>query len=57
MVIKMKRIGVSKTGKIKTINEALSMIKLNEEAIIEIDKGVFNEKILIDNPNITIRGK
>ena len=57
MVIKMKRIAVSKTGKIKTINEALSMIKLNEEAIIEIDKGIFNEKILIDNPNITIRGK
>ena len=49
-------IKVSKIGKIKTINEALSLINKNEKATIEIASGIYYEKLKITSSYITLKG-
>lgn len=53
----MKKILVSKKSNIKTIQEAISVASNFNDAIIEIDEGIYKEKIKVFTNNITIIGK
>ena len=53
----MQKILVSKKEKIKTITDALSIISNKEDVLIELDEGIYYEKISIPNSNVTIKGK
>ena len=53
----MKQVVVTKDGPIKTIKEALDLIKYGEKATIILKEGIYKEKLNIDKPYITIQGE
>lgn len=53
----MDIINVSKKNTINTIKKALSLVTSKNMTLINIDEGVYNEKITIDKDNIILKGK
>ncbi len=52
----LMRITVGKNGDYRTVKEAVEAVLYDDPSVIEIDEGVYREKIFIEKKDITLKG-